>query len=219
MPVTKIRQSVFETNSSSTHSLVIGDAKQKLGFSKETLRSKKLTVTPEYFGWEWARYYTPESKILYMFAALWETRKRNDFVLWLREISNICTKNGIEVKFPPLKNSSNPEFATIDDIEKIGASAFDIEDGECGIDHDSVGTFPGDLSVEKIEDFIFDRRSFFETGNDNSFAYEGADANSLDDAMILTDLGPEKYGENGPRSEWVGSTIESWKRYRDSCPS
>lgn len=60
----KIRRGVFETNSSSSHSLTVDpDAVRDMSLIEESLASGVMTVEiNDNFGWEWARLYRPESK-------------------------------------------------------------------------------------------------------------------------------------------------------------
>lgn len=65
----KIRQGVFETNSSSTHSICITKSNQNIVLPKE------IDFTTGSFGWENKIYSDPQSKASYLYTAILELSK------------------------------------------------------------------------------------------------------------------------------------------------
>ena len=63
-----VRDAAFETNSSSTHAVVVAETDlNDLAFSKETLRRGIITVNPDrIYGRGWKRHRTPEGKLGYL---------------------------------------------------------------------------------------------------------------------------------------------------------
>ena len=145
---TQIRKSVFETNSSSTHSLSISD----IGGLYQTLRHSDGIISVPLgfyeFGWEQETYYDAESKLAYMmiYARDWSKGKEKEFFEILKEI-----------------------------VEKQTGCILINDESEGGydngyIDHQSVEDC--DLHYmfyepELIRQFIFNPNSYLETDNDN----------------------------------------------------
>jgi len=163
----QIRSSVFETNSSSSHSVTI-DQKEMvdLGIHKDVLRDGVLSVrlNDEGYGWEWKRYRSPASKIAYM----------------LTQLSGGFLPSGISALGPDEDHSdvfredvrsawflSTIEAATGCRVEITRSKR--TADWGYGIDHQSVGR-----GIEEMRDeddilrLVFGRDSYVETGNDNS---------------------------------------------------
>lgn len=168
-----IRRSVFETNSSSSHSVTISDEELSdfKALAKSELREGviRAKLREGGYGWEWYRYYSPGAKIAYLVAQVTRGRRSGgsgqDITADVREYRDVD------------RMLSKIERATGCRVSVIGAD-------RCPIDHDSVG-----VGIEVLSDedammrFIFGQASYVETGNDNSSA----------PATIDTDCGPEPY--------------------------
>ena len=165
----RIREGVFETNSSSSHDLTISrDGELNLTFSKETLRNGVFNASTGDYGWEWHRYYLPEGKINYLVTGL-----------FARE--NIDEDQDME----ELKES-NPNFAMLCDVVekqtgvKLTVRAYE----DSHIDHESSYEWQGAFENEEtLRNFLFSPNSFVQTGNDNDTA----------PSHIETDRGPTPY--------------------------
>ena len=141
---TQIRESVFETNSSSTHSLSISS----VGGLYQTLRHSDGIISVPLgfyeFGWEQETYYDAESKLAYLLIYVrdWSNGKQKEFFEILKEV-----------------------------VEKqTGCTLIDNENEDGYIDHQSVEDC--DLHYmfhepELIRQFIFNPNSYLETDNDN----------------------------------------------------
>jgi len=134
-----IRKGCFETNSSSTHSIVV--ARDDQDFVMDTIYPDQdgLIVIPgeEYeFGWEWKKYNDAITKLAY---ALHD-----------------------KVDFDMLKEVVIEQTGAVDVI-------FDADSEYSNIDHQSVGTAKEVcIDKESTKNFIFNKNSWLFTGNDNS---------------------------------------------------
>lgn len=171
MPI-NVRDAVFETNSSSTHSLTIApDEVLDFAIPKEDLREGVITVRPHAYGWEWRRYYTPAEKMAYLLAQVSRGFFRN------HRRSKLLTE-----KFR--KANAEAEFIC-STVERVTGCRVDIRpDFNAYVDNDSYGVGFEVLSSEKdLLSFLFSRQSYIETGNDN---YEPGE-------FIETDRGKEAF--------------------------
>jgi hypothetical protein len=181
----QIRDAVFETNSSSSHSVTIDrEEVVDLQLQKETLRDGVIRVELHHdgYGWEWYRYYKPENKIAYMVtqfagghlpSGCSDLSASDDHVALFREdtrcdwfLRTIEEASGCRVE--------------------ITRSSEDTDWGY-GINHQSVGRDIEEISDEAdILKLVFGRNSYVETGNDNDYPPE----------KIQTDVGaPVQYFE------------------------
>jgi hypothetical protein len=150
----QVRNSVFETNSSSSHSVTISqDELADLKVAKSILREGVIKAKLQGFGWEWERFYSPGVKIAYLIAQMAPAEARGAG----KDVTSMVRRN-------------DRVGALLDLIEKkTGCRVEVIGARDPYVDHNSVGT-----GIELLEDqdqllkFIFGERSFLETGNDNS---------------------------------------------------
>jgi hypothetical protein len=170
----QIRDAVFETNSSSSHSVTVSaeELADDFGISKETLRGGVIRAQTKTYGWEWGRAYSPEAKIAYLVTQLAggyaSGKPGKDVTQQVRQDMRVDSMLALI------------ERRTGCRVEVIGASS-------AYVDHNSVGTgvdLIGDQ--DKLMKFIFGQRSYVETGNDNS----------APPMVIRTDIGDESYHEN-----------------------
>ena len=143
---TQIRKSVFETNSSSTHSLVITDANdllQNLGIDPDGSVVIGRDGTIE-FGWEQEDYNDPHSKVNY---AYFQSESRDEWRSLLEEV--VLEHTGAErIKYDFPKTQWGPEGY---------------------IDHQSLGGDCAEMfdSKETLKRFLFSPKSYVITDNDN----------------------------------------------------
>lgn len=154
-----IRAGVFETNSSSTHSLVIsghGDIDTQYTINGDGL----LEIHPYRFGWEWEEYTAAWIKLTYIYLYI------KDWVMGNR---------GYRTPDP-----DSPYMKLLEDVckEQTGCvGLIEIPDDDDGfyplgyIDHQSVEDRDLDYLFENdgqsLRDFIFNKNSILKTGNDN----------------------------------------------------
>lgn len=142
-----IRHGVFETNSSSTHSLVVDRNGDYLGLTPNS--NNEITVRPEDFGWSTINYSQPEEKLAYL-------------LIYIRDW----------VPLESLKIAYKSKL--VDMVSEHTGAEFVILEGEENdgyIDHQSVESGQLDpyfLDIDLMKDFVFGRGSYVETGNDNS---------------------------------------------------
>lgn len=157
----QIRKSVFETNSSSSHSLTLskGDLAPR-PFSAEQLRQGVVEVGLGEYGWEWCRYYRAENKLAYLVTQLVGTR----------------TPSGCPQDVTRLLCEDDPRVQMLCDAvrEHTGCTLLIRESSGC-IDHQSASGEAGvglELfnNVQTLRRFVFDPASCVQTGNDNMSA-------------------------------------------------
>lgn len=143
MKITQTRHGVFETNSSSTHSISI---------HKSTLFDTTLyvdedgvcTITPGKFGWEMERYTDAGTKASYCLTYCWRNGDSTKLDM-LREVIQFHT------------NCKNVQFVQLDGYSPEGY-----------IDHQSSDVAEDAFeSKNALRAFIFNSRSVLTTDNDN----------------------------------------------------
>jgi len=155
----KIRMNIFETNSSSTHSICVAKNINKLNLPKEIVFKEGC------FGWAYEVLNSINEKASYLFTAI----LYNEDYDALKSVVNILKKNNINCIFedhPTLLNK-NGYLRKKEDIRLI------LEDG--WIDHgDLLKDFINDVCYDenKLLNYLFSPLSFIVTGNDNEHSYE-----------------------------------------------
>lgn len=164
----QIRQGVFETNSSSTHSITIAKDGEGLMQSWIPDDNGNITVVNDDFGWEEADYTDPSIKASYLSIYVRD---------WIRTKDH--NKNGS--KIVDIETRNKFKQILIDVIQtQTGAKNVELAWGEEGmggyygfngyIDHQSVENRDYDYLFEDpelIRQFIFNSNSVLHTGNDN----------------------------------------------------
>jgi len=134
-----VRTGVFETNSSSSHSLSL--AREDQEFVLDTIYPNQdgvIRVNGREFGWGWDRFNDPMIKLAYMC----QDNQHDDY--WMDLIKEVVMK-------------------------QTGATEVIFEEGDGYIDHGGVGTtgdIRGDR--DEVRNFIFNKNSWLFIGNDNS---------------------------------------------------
>ena len=164
----QIRKSVFETNSSSVHTITITKNPNNLKFPK------KLIFDSGDYGWEHACLTTPEEKASY----LWEGIKSvfpNDANFgivehnkFINSITHILKSVGVKAVF----KYNNPKYIKSKFGDYYYYEFYDKEGNEDDgwVDHcDELITFLYDVCFDKIKllNYLFSTESFIKTGNDN----------------------------------------------------
>ncbi len=150
----KIRQSVFETNSSSTHSICIAkDIKLDI--------PSKIHFAFGEFGWEVNTLQSVEDKASYLYTGLLANERRED----AEKVFEVLKSKGIEV------TSEEPEYENRsyrDDDNKLVEYTSGVNIGY--VDHsDDMGSFLDAVcsDEERLLRYLFSPLSFIVTGNDN----------------------------------------------------
>lgn len=136
------RRGVFETNSSSTHSITYDPARRientrgKFG----NLTGKKLSLSLGYYGWEQCRYTT-------------EIEKAEYAATWARNYGNAIHEHMLKEVI----------------VEETGATHIEFtEEDRSGIDHQSINVMEPYFSSKQIlKAFIFSESYVLITDNDN----------------------------------------------------
>lgn len=170
----QIRKKVFETNSSSSHSLTMSSGDLvKRPFAAKVLREGVVELTVGEYHWEWRRYYEPQAKLAYL----------------LTQITDGNLPSGDSESITAQLREDNERFAMLEQVvlDHTGCKLL-VNPGSGGIDHQS-GPQEKSIGLElfnnadTLRDFLFKADSYIETGNDNSAApWE-----------IMTDRGRELY--------------------------
>lgn len=150
MHKTKIRKNVFETNSSSSHSLTMsGYELTKQPFPTSVLRAGTVSIYKGDYGWEWHRYYGAQEKMNYLLTQL------------VSDIDGRTTKE--------LRDDDGRIDMMCRVVQEHTGVEVHISDSTGYIDHESVGNgLEVFESEEKLRNFLFSDDNYIETGNDNS---------------------------------------------------
>lgn len=157
----QIRKNIFETNSSSTHSIVIGNNGEDIYANLP----EKVRFTGGAFGWEHEVYTDIEDKASYLFTSLLYTDTPFEYVDSIKET---LSKWGVEAEFDEI-------------IEKHwsdGSAYYKTKDGYNDyVDHgnenkDLVKALCSDDTL--LMNYLFSNGTFIETSNDNdTYTYLG----------------------------------------------
>ena len=166
----KVRNNLFETNSSSTHSLVVSDYDREYNYNLPVDEYGTLEIPFGEFGWEWCIYREPIDKLSYLITDRIESdyeerdaieRLEDEYLI--NEALNRDTfveQPAIQEIFKAVKEAC-PNVKEIKLVKAPGSYSCVgyIDHQSCGISRD----FDGPLS-----DFIFNTGVIIITGNDNS---------------------------------------------------
>ncbi|MCC5610731.1 hypothetical protein LC612_29270 [Nostoc sp. CHAB 5834] len=153
----KIRHSVFETNSSSSHSLTITSKNlAPMPFPRDVMREGKVYIPLGEYGWEWRRMYRLEHKLSYLFTQL---------------LSEVPENKDAETVTQEVRNR-NPRIDTLCRIvgEHTGVQVLMVPGSTGYIDHESQGV---GIDAEffnneaKLRQFLFSDKNYVQLGNDN----------------------------------------------------
>ena len=172
----QIRSNVFETNSSSNHSVSITN-RNSFYYDEDCLENyiewdNKVHVRFGEFGWEIEHYYSPYSKLQYIVTMLVETEGRN-----ILTVDELFETDGFKLINDAVANYCGCDGIWIDSKIKMGSYEWDgkIElylshdgyiDHQSYEDYNSVQDFLDDYNVD-ITKFIFDEGVCVITDNDN----------------------------------------------------
>lgn len=189
----QIRKNVFETNSSSSHSLTLskGDLVAE-PFPAEVLRQGILHLCKSEYGWEWYRYYDAEEKARYL----------------LTQIHYADIPGGNAEAVTNELRAEMPEFDMLCRVieEHTGVVVRVIPGSSGYVDHDSQGVGRELFNDEaQLKAFLFGSTSYIETGNDNSGPGK----------LIATDTGNhEHYFARSYREP-----LKTWSQLSLTCPN
>jgi hypothetical protein len=139
------RHQIFETNSSSTHSISISEETPDMYESLEVNYEKEVVLTGGTFGWEWADYNDAKTKANYAAVFVEKYSPKNKDLL----ISVIKEHTGAE------------------EVVFLLGDRYD-DDNYSYIDHQSIYEVRPAFENKKIlKEWIFNPKSFLHTGNDN----------------------------------------------------
>lgn len=150
------RLNVFETNSSSSHSMTLApDKVVPLPFPKEILRAGVFILEKGEFGWEFYRHYDLPGKLQYLFTQLFS--------------EDIPQGKPADV-LANLRHSEEMFDMLCKVVEVETGCKIEVKPGSYGyIDHDSEGVGLDVFKSEaKLHQLLFNANSYIETSNDNS---------------------------------------------------
>ena len=161
-----IRRNVFETNSSSSHSIIV-DEEAKADMLQTMPISKSGTVYidgVDEFGWGNQRYNDPMTKAIYCFVDTWGKAGKDERLLMLTKVIKEHT-GALNVDFSRLTK-------VLEKDTWAGKPGDIIAKGY--IDHQSDGTSLEAFDTkEKLRNFIFSPKSWLFITNDNSGPWPG----------------------------------------------
>lgn len=195
-----IRLNVFETNSSSSHSLTVtaGDLVET-PFDVDTLRRGVVEVGMSEYGWEWQRYYTARNKLSYLLTQV------------LRYHGNVPT--GTNAGVTKELCEEHDELAMMVRVVKdyTGCDLHFVADSSGYIDHESAGEgMELFRSEDQLKQFLFSASSFVQTGNDN----EGPPARIETDKPTGAESFYAKHHLD-PQASWVSLRFQCERDYGD----
>lgn len=178
-----IRKNLPETNSSSSHSVVICVDPNSL-VDTLPMDSEGVIHVPrrsESFGWEYEKYNDPMTKLQYVCGIIWKYKSNRKKVKLLKEIVLGYT-GAKDIVFDWEENRSSDDIVEEDED-------YYWDSGAPEIDHNSSDIFPEIMeSARSIKNFIFNSRSWLYLGNDNSDAPEGFYEEETDDPEIIVSV-------------------------------
>lgn len=137
--IKKIRRDLFETNSSSTHSICIA-LEDKLEFPKE------INFKFGEFGWKYTTFDSMEDKASYLYTGLYNNDRHED----IANIVKILESKDITITCEKVKKDSWAESGYIDHSDELTEFLNAICENE-----------------ENLLSFLFSPLSFINSGNDN----------------------------------------------------
>ena len=172
----QIRRSVFETNSSSMHSLTVkGDFNYDNSLSAFIGYDNYLHITFGQFGWEWEEYNDAYTKLQYLLTFIAEKFPYEELNIW-------CCEEPLDMDEIYDKFKTRDDFNELNDLIKseLHCNGIWLDEGEGYIDHQSHEDYASikDLlnhyGISSMKDFIFDSNVTLRTGNDNEpYGYDG----------------------------------------------
>lgn len=178
-----IRKNLPETNSSSSHSVVICVDPNSL-VDTLPIDSEGVIHIPrrsESFGWEFEKYNDPMTKLQYVCGIIWKYKSDRKKVKLLKEIVLRYT-GAKDIVFDWEENRSDTDIVEEDEDYYWNSGAPEI-------DHNSSDIFPEIMeSAKSIKNFIFNSRSWLYLGNDNSDAPKGFYEEETDDPEIIVSV-------------------------------
>ncbi len=150
----KIRKSVFETNSSSTHSICVAD-------TDDYTIPKSIHFDFDEFGWEHRTLRSTQAKADYLYTGLIHNRREKDAKL----IIDALRLEGVEVTYEPAKYSEK-SYEYNGKTQKYTSC-----DNDGWVDHgDELNSFLDIMVGNKkaLLAYLFSDLSYIITGNDNS---------------------------------------------------
>lgn len=166
--IRKVIRNLPETNSSSSHSVVICTDKTSLLDPNDNplnMDDNGVITVPCYesFGWEWERTNSPMTKLQYLCGLLWDRDNPKKIKRLINVVLNFTGANKILFEWAENKKRDTSDLE--DDYNNDGAPE---------IDHNSRDiVYEIAESNETIKDFIFNNNSWLFLGNDNSESPNG----------------------------------------------
>jgi len=158
---TQIRGAVFETNSSSSHSVTVsGWESAHFGLSKEELRSGVIRIEQSHgFGFREDTFSDTKSKIAYLLINC--------------AGGSIDPDSGDDL-IPHLRENNPHARKLIEFVEEVTGCTLEFYANEyVYVDHQSQGVGMDLLDDHgQLHPFLFSKDSYIETGNDNSSSYD-----------------------------------------------
>ena len=159
----QIRNSVFETNSSSTHSVSIRHMESGIGII-DVESDNKVHITFGEFGWEVDSYNDARTKLSYLVTMVAEFEHLD---IWCSSPWDEDTLNDVLM--------DSEDFRTLNAIvaERCDCDGIWVDSSEGYIDHQScedyncIQDFIDDWGIDSVEDFIFCTNITLHTDNDN----------------------------------------------------
>lgn len=165
----QIRNGVFETNSSSTHSLsVVGEFKYDNTLKAFIDYDNYLHISFGQFGWEQEEYHDAYEKLKYLVTFIAEKFPYEEINIW-------CCPHPMDMDRIYDLFKTRDDFNELNYLikEELNCSGIWLDEGEGYIDHQShecyatIDDLLHDWGFSSMYDFIFDESAVLRTDNDN----------------------------------------------------
>lgn len=204
----QVRNNIFETNSSSSHSLVV--SKEDRGYCYDMPVDSKGTLVIRFgkFGWGPKILYTPYEKLRY-----WMTEYASDFWHdWKENYKDMTFEEKVKIfsNKSEIKKAIKKIKKHCQDVKTVEFASPDEEDRYYNfgyIDHDSVGLVRG----EDFENLVFNNSLIIVIDNDNSNYFKPwNDVHYDDNEATLRD--PEELFDNDMnKSTWTYKYVDEYE--------
>lgn len=212
---TTVRDAVFETNSSSTHAVVVGEGDvYDRTFDENALRNGKVVLVNRASGYdEWHRYYTPENILVFLIVSEIEdsdhTEVHRNFLDELR--SEILLNRYCDHDILPIVRSHFPvvdqAFAFLEEDTQLTFEFLVQPSDPLAFDTNNLAAATGYMNDHALlKRILFNSRSYVETTPENEWGVQPP--------QIDTDLGRPDIIEDS--EEQLKNVLDDFHRFAET---
>lgn len=194
MVLKNIRHKVFETNSSSTHSISISKDSDGILETLEVSEDGVVSLTGGQFGWEWAKYNDARTKANYAGILVRDNEALKSFLI--KTIKNHTGAKEVRFDFSLDFNANYEDWSYIDHQSGL------YENG------DALKVFENE---QTLKNWIFNPKSWLFTGNDNEYEppnFRDVDETNYKFELIIEGLYETYKFKEKPDEEQIKEALE-----------